>query len=134
VANYCNANIPHADGNKREEAIVELIQKWLGKDTFVVKLKEAPKPLRWDQNPHKRNLWPRIPRKRAVSHGLIHRNCFTLWPQLIQFSEALKKHTLKSSWIVVCFLDDLITSHVIHPDFQTKIISAQAVKNAGRPT
>eukprot|EP00978_Attheya_sp_CCMP212_P039069 scaffold199844_cov40-Attheya_sp.AAC.1 len=50
--------------------------------TLLLSSLRNPQPLTWDQDPHQRNLWPRTSR-RAVSHDLIHLNCFTSWPQLV---------------------------------------------------
>jgi hypothetical protein len=132
VAKYCDAKIPHEEGTKREEAIVESFQKWLGEDTFVVKLEEAattylgsrPSPKKLVATYKKKSRKPRPDPPQLLY--VVATTC----PRSVKLS---KQRTVKSSWIGVCFLDDLIASNVIPAEIEGDIIRAQAM-NAGRPS
>jgi hypothetical protein len=91
VANYCVEKIPSVEGDARQTAIVNSLQKWLGANTFEVSLENIPNADRGLQNSQKK-LVAKYKKRSNIDRPAPPLNCITSWPPLAP--EASSSHII----------------------------------------
>lgn len=130
VADYLSKKIPASTGTTRENAILGSVQKWLGDNTFEVTLEKvdgADHRLETSQKKLVAKYKKRSGTWRPDPPELLY-IVATTCPRTVKLS---KVRTVKSNWIGMCFLEDLIEAGVIPVYLRDSITAAQS-KHAGR--
>jgi hypothetical protein len=127
VGDYRSTKLPSVDDSalKREEKILHALNKWIGSELVV----EVD---RTDRSPTLRASYKTVRTSRSTvkrpDPPSVEYIIATTCPNTIQPDSA---HVEGLAWMIVCFLEDLISSGLIPEDKKTKILENQAT-TAGR--